>query len=959
MRVLAACLLAAILALPAAAQKQGEQQASPEMLQGQFPYALTQFGGMNVYKDSAHMGHDESVLAQNVLTEHGYVEKRPGSVLASNFPSTVENMIGYVTQGGTWLMIAHSSNSLYSTDFGTPPVAIATVTVGRSVSFQPAFNTLIAVDGLVEVEYNGTSTGTTVGFPECQYLEFAQQRIFCARIANESTSEVRISSVGGQGYWTVPPDPTIIPNAPNFFYINYADGQPITCMKNTPWGVVVGKQRSLWIIKGYDNTNWYIRNVDPSIGCVDNRTMQMVDGRLQFAAVDGVYSWTGAGPLDLESLPIDPVYQSARQSTAQQEVWTTQQTGDWQAGVLNPSGPGAPMSATMDPGNLIPSSFTFITTSTTDFASGTLSNTSTNTTYGLSLTSAPVVLSWSIPFNSGGYSVWPSSAEVYSANGNFTTAVAAYTQSVGTFTVTMYMANGFGGLGYFFLDSSGVGVAGNPTGSGYFIGHKSGGASCLYKGTFSSPTCLLSLSMSNGTQYSFSVYRDVSGNFSVTQNGSYIGSFTDTTYTTPAYVAVTTGGNGADAKFGITSYYFPSSTGSFTSAAYNTTLSTPTWGNLNVQMSSGALASQGYSTITFQTQTSADGVTWNAPRISTPVVQIPSANQQYIRWIASFTAVSTGPASVLNVPTVQTVTILAATTGYYYSPVHFIGSDISSWGSYDVGIHNAQTSVITGNALTGTSTITYQIREATYAFSATAAAPAWTNQQPNATIGLAISTPTYVQWNGLLNFSNAEIAPIWNLATVNWNTGLPTAPAASAYLLHRYHLCLAISGSSNDTCLVQQRTRDWVEFTGQSIGAFSLFNGTLYGGSGISDGAAWREMQNGVYNDAGVAIDSIWASGDLLFGDPVGQKVVDEIWLDAIPSSSTILDVNYAVDRSTVYVTKAFDLGQSNKAINLRVPMDSRFALGKYFRLMFENAQNAYFRINGATIWGRYKPRTD
>ena len=92
----AALLAALALAGPAASQKQGEQPPYPEFLQSQFPFSETQFGGMNVYQDSAHLQRNEATSAINVLTERGFVEKRPGSVLAANFVSNVENEVGFV-----------------------------------------------------------------------------------------------------------------------------------------------------------------------------------------------------------------------------------------------------------------------------------------------------------------------------------------------------------------------------------------------------------------------------------------------------------------------------------------------------------------------------------------------------------------------------------------------------------------------------------------------------------------------------------------------------------------------------------------------------------------------------------------------------------------------------------------------------------------------------------------------
>ncbi len=937
--ILAAVLLA--LAPLARAQKVGE-----------FATTVEQFGGQNTYIDSARLPPGSAQSASNVLTEHGYIERRPGSALAATFAGANENIAEYVKASGSRLLVSHVGDNLYQTDLGQSPVLFSTVAASSAVDFVVAFNKLISVDGTHEIEYDGASTTSAFGFPGCKYVEFYLDRIWCANILAETNSAVRISSVGGSGFWTIPASPQLAPDAPNEFYFSRNDGYPITCMKKTPWGIVIGKRRKMGIIKGLDNTNWYVREIDPAIGCVDDRTMQMVEGRLQWLAVDGVYSWEGSGPIKLESLEIESTIKSLRQSASQTNSWAVDSQSDFESGVLNGNGPGAPMSATMLPGSVIGSSFTFTTTSTTDFAGGTLTNVSTSA-FGISLSTAQVFYTWDHLGTSGSQTVYPASVTVHSAatGTDFSTSLSSYTQLTGTFTFVTTLT-GMGGINsafvFFMLDSNGVGATGAPTGHGYDLQLKSA-ESGIYKWNNTVRTLMLALTVP-AARTSWTIYRDATGHFSVMKNGVAAGSFTDTTYGTPAYsgISIITNNDSQSSSFELDSYKFPSTTGSFTSASYDTTLSTPTWGNFAASVSSGVAASLGYSTVTLYTQSSPDNITWSALAPATIGSIVTSPQAEWVRWIATFTVISTGPAGVLNVPSANSATILAATTGYYYSAVHFVGSDLSSWGNFDV----------TETLPTGSGD-TYGVRLGTYAFGATSTSIAWSTQAVGALVNLSLSTPTYVQWRSSMNFVNASSAPAINLVRINWNSGSPTTSAASVFLNHRYVLCVAISSSVNDTCLIQQRTKSWVPMDGQYLGALTLYNNDIYGGSALSDGKVWRELQDGLYTDDGAAINSYWVTPDYLLNDPVAQKVTSEIWMDAQPSTGTLLSVGYAIDKSTSYASRTLDLGYNSDYVNRRVPIDAARAIGKYFRMKFSNSQATPLRINSFTIFTQLKPRLD
>lgn len=906
LRLLAAALLA--FAAPAAAQK-------PDDL---FEH-VDDFKGYDVYHDSARLPKNRAQSAHNVITERGVIEKRTGAVQVSTFPAAIESMIEFVS-GGTRYLIAHSSNSIYYTNFAASPIAITTMTAGAEVSFKVAFSKVVAVDGTLNAEWDGTTYLTQPAMPRCKAIEFADGRIWCANISNESTSRVRISSVGGTAYWTVPVNPPDEPDAPNLFDVNRDDGEATICIKKTPWGVYLGKEHSSYIVKGYNNENYKLRTLDPAIGCTDNRSMQIVEGRLYWLAADGVYSWDGSGPFQLESRDIESDVRSARQAASQQDSWTMQSQADWESGNLSASGPGAKMSATILPGSVTPSTWTATDTSAADFVLGSLNNISTMSAPGF----VTQTQDGAGAFTNAGFELsnkttnwesntWDTTATAIFGSGSWINDNANVPCGNDFVTITILDQNGGG------LTSSTFTLVNGITNSDYTI----------------------DLSSFSRTMVKYRL-RMVNSDIGIDLTALSVPFIKPRTITTR--IADGASGSFCQLRWDIDETLEKTSA-TFTSQIFNVGLSTPVFGYFAVGLSSSAIMR---SSFTVQSSTANDGGGFHTALAQSVDHKVSAQARQYVRYLAHLSV-----DKATNTPVhIATVTMTAATTGYFVSPVRFIGVDISSWGSFD-----------TNQTITGNAAINWSIRQTTYSLPANNEAVTWSAIQANANIGsvLAVTTPTYAQWRSLLtSFSTATFAPSFNLVRVNWDTGSPSASVASGFVNHWYVLCVAISSSVNDTCFIQQRDREWVTMGGLFHGALTSFNSELYGGSAKTDGAAWRLFRDGVYNDAGQAIDARWISSDFMFGDPVGRKVVDEIWIDAQPSSTTLLNVGFAVEKSSNYATQSLDLGLSTTSINRRVHMPTRFLNGKYYRLKLSNAQlDNYFRINGFTLIGNKKGRID
>src|SRR5207244_464604 len=80
---------------------------------------------------------------------------------------------------------------------------------------------------------------------------------------------------------------------------------------------------------------------------------------------------------------------------------------------------------------------------------------------------------------------------------------------------------------------------------------------------------------------------------------------------------------------------------------------------------------------------------------------VNSAGKEFIFYVASFTITSsTDPAPVFG-----GLTLSAATTAFYLSPIKFLGTGITSWGSFS-----------SGESAGGGKPTTYQIRAASFSF---------------------------------------------------------------------------------------------------------------------------------------------------------------------------------------------------------------------------------------------------
>lgn len=910
---LAMTLSLAVLAAPAPIVGQDSWQ----------PVSVPAFGGIDALRDSgASDGTTPAAMdaqdAENVLTDSGYLEKRPGNVRIAQILDgyAVKLVKEWVAPSQTRYLITHSSLTVYQTDLGGSPVALSTTATGQNLDAAAGFGRLIFQDGSGGAWYwDGTSTASIAGMPICEKVEFGDERFWCANIPSESASRVRVSSFGSYNYFTVPSNVSQVGDAPNVFDFDKDDGEGITCFKVTPFGKFWGKRHKTGFLKGYDNLTFYKKLLDPNIGCVDDRSVQMVDGLLVWLAVDGIYGYNGTGQPQLLSRDIEPLVRRVRQINSQVAQWVVDIRADWQRGAANDG--GRTWDAVTSPGYLIMSSQTFVDTSSNNFAAGTLTLVSTN-----SIGSVQLHLSTRI-VNQGDFegstTTWTCGGGMVCNTGAFSSGVGGAAGTVTKITDTgacnntasLYLVNAAGET---HLGNFGASFTGQTDTDGSF-----------YYSTLAAPT-------------TGPFYVEVRPGAGPGASGSYLSS----TWTAAGFNLVIAAAincpTGSSTQVFIdnvrVSSYEP--TGTFTSRTFDTLVTTPTIGPFAVTFSSTASG-----TLSFREQDSADGASWGTA-VSLSSGATPALKRRYWRYLGDLaTVVGTMTATLYHVGP-----MVAVGTGTYDSEVHFIGTSITEWKQFNVTEEN-------------TTGIGYKVRAATYSFVSTATVPSWVYQPNNLTV--AASTGAYYQFR-IDSTSVTVSTQDYRAARVatNWQEG-SGIPVASGYLDHRYFLCATLSTTSavNDGCLVLQKNQKWTKWTGPAIGAMGTYDNDLVVGDGNTDSYVWKVMQDDVYQDDGAAISAYWVTKDFFWGDPFAEKALHEMWVDAAYTSGATLSVGYAANKATAYTSKSIDLDDTAGYTSRLVTLDSGFALGKYFRLKFSNSTiDHYFRVNRYAAFADVQKRT-
>jgi hypothetical protein len=187
-------------------------------------------------------------------------------------PSTTVTLNG--SQQRAWSSIPTTSDErathvvLYVSVDGAEPREVTELAIGTTTHTE---NTATASLGQVMPTNNGVP-------PYARYIEIYHDRLwFSAGDDKVWYSELEdFESVG------------------EFNYINVRDGEKVTGLRRVRDQLVVGCRRVHYDIQGYDEQDFNMRKISPSIGLLSHFACKNIDERLWFPSEDGVYVYDGA-----------------------------------------------------------------------------------------------------------------------------------------------------------------------------------------------------------------------------------------------------------------------------------------------------------------------------------------------------------------------------------------------------------------------------------------------------------------------------------------------------------------------------------------------------------------------------------------------------------------------------------------------------------------------------------------
>lgn len=839
--------------------------------------------------------------ADNVyLDEDAGIVRRKGyakySATAITDEQSVRGVWPFRATDGTEYIVALSSETMFQSDgdgsFSEISPRINDISATQDMDCAQCLGKLWCVNGSDTMFWwDGTSTDTVSGAPTCSAIDCFRNRVVLGNCSG-TLSQLRMSGELDGTDYTIPSSPvSTSPAVISLGGVN--DGKRLQCIMGVYQDVLVlGKEDSTWGLYGFDRRDFGAREISREVGCIENMSAREKQGSLYWLSKRGIEKMTGPS-IDRVSDPIRDLVDTIIVAGGNTRSDTDTSQSDFEAGNLTASGPGAPMSATRVAGALAPtqSSMTVI------FTSGTLTNISTNSSTGnLALniatnTYAVAASSWNCTTTSGAYCFVPFASDspftslTCSGAGLASPCLGIFVQgSDGSATLNIFDSDGNT------LLSQGVATGNNTE---VYIGNLSASLIKISFKVTGNVTLVAGATTAVNVPLGFYLVMNLN---SATMTGD-----DGTTYRRLLAHSIRI------------SSYVPS--GTFTSATFDTMLSTPFISAVSVNMSTSA-----GSPITFEEQDSADGSSWGTEVSYTPG-NAPTLKRRYWRLIGNFsTTYGTSTPRIVEI-----TTLTATTTGYFISQCVNPGSAITGWGLFQC------------NTTPNNGSISFAVSTGTSCNQVTRSTANWVSQTNNTVISIA--TASHVAYRTLFTLDSATQTPTLNDCTINWNEGTSRPSVAAEVYRDRYYLAYT-SGTSgtvvNDSLLVLDSRDQWVLHSAPDCSSLGIYNRKLYCGDSANSGFVYQ-MDVG-QDDNGSSFTSAIKTKDFDFGNTFQKKNLSRIYYDlaGLPdqSYSISLTPSYTLDASTdTFTLEPIGLNEDY----------SRFIAAKVPALLTNNTSGRWF----------------
>lgn len=776
-------------------------------------------GGMYSYPSPNKIPDTGAALIQNFFTDIQpmAVERNGSTILDTAVGSTGKNVAGlwrFVDISGNEWIIEYSSRTFYKHTVGGAPTPFGFSTTTGNIPHAAAnLGKIMFVNGVDAAwTFDGTTSSQIATAPiGALVLAWRTRFVIADIISGQST--VRFSKDGDETTWALGP----LSTDPFSIQIGGAnDGYPIRCLGNYEDYLIIQRKYDTWALSGFSQSDVQNRNISTEIGCIEPGTAREFDGSYLFLSWRGLEEMVG-NVIHMVSEPIRNITDILVKNTANQRsnIQTTQV--DWQAGTILP--PNS-LSTTASVGSLTLSTMTAQTLSdntTAQFVQGTIVNFSTTTQL------SPLLY---VKLATGTqYACQTGNTQVGAGCGcNFIqTFTAPYDFILSSVTIRLSRDSTMSSNATLLLQSTNnvtLATLGTLVMSGVPI------TPSLADVTFITTTTAFALKAN--TQYQLVLQGsgclnkcDIGACCAASPNQIY-----GYTNLTPCNTSgeLFSGVSNQELNFSISGFN-NISTATIVSRVFDVGFSTQTWLWLWGPLQSNYVLSAG-STLTFQTQSSNDGSTFDA-LTTVPVNTITTTTvRRFLRY--KMTATSTQSTASIRISSVSlNAGPFISTGGAFTSQLLSIGAAITSWGP--VSIQDIKSS----------GTITYQFGSTT-----TANINAITNWMsisngsvPTVSTGpFAAFRSSFTPIDGNSNLALGEFDTTWT------EGGTIPAPISINYD-RRYWVSLTTTSASNptqDTVYIYQRNRTWTSLKGINAASFTLWRDQLMFGDSTTSGNVYQ-----------------------------------------------------------------------------------------------------------------------
>src|SRR3990167_7770786 len=324
--------------------------------------------------------------ATNVQVDEDFAITRPKGYSQFNLTTcaggqSIKGLWHFLTSDATDYIVIHSSNSMFYDDgsgecnaiTGLTNVLVTTATVNCVQTLGRLWCTSKEYGGF---SWNRTSTEAITGMPRAGQIGAMRNRVIVGDIQGED-SRVRGSGELDGTDWTVQiPGRSTTPF--NLSFGGIADGKTVVALMGEYQNAyIIGKADSIWGISGYDRRDFSTFRISEEIGIKDSRIVREKNNDVYWVAGRGIEKMSGTRIERISDGIRNTIEEIINASEFQSNRILQTSQSDWEGGNLQASGPGAKMSATISPGDVVVSTWQAIDTVGGDFASGTQTNTST------------------------------------------------------------------------------------------------------------------------------------------------------------------------------------------------------------------------------------------------------------------------------------------------------------------------------------------------------------------------------------------------------------------------------------------------------------------------------------------------------------------------------------------------------------------------------------------------------